>query len=150
MKNWRVLEKKLNGKILINQFATFLSNKSVLYLFSVIDNSSVKFFVAYHLLRIICLVFQPEIRLESTENLHHLSIFVRRETNKNFIFYLYELFRLFLIAIAITRGIRVGVKDHNYVIFSFIGDLGNDVLQNSFTYKWKYMSSLSIPENPNA
>ena len=38
MKNWGVLEKKLNGEMLINQFATFLSNKSVLYLFSVIDN----------------------------------------------------------------------------------------------------------------
>ena len=41
--------------MLINQFTTFLSNKSVFYLFAVIDDSSVKFFVAYHLLRIICL-----------------------------------------------------------------------------------------------
>ena len=43
------------GQMLINQFATFLSNKSVLYLFSVIDDSSVTFFGQYHLLRIICL-----------------------------------------------------------------------------------------------
>ena len=59
MKNWRVLEKKLNGQMLINQFATFLSNKSVLHLFSVIDDSFVNFFGAYHfylkVLRIICL-----------------------------------------------------------------------------------------------
>ena len=41
--------------MLINQFATFLSNKSVWYLFSVIDDSSVRFFGEYHLLRIICL-----------------------------------------------------------------------------------------------
>ena len=41
--------------MLINQFAAFLSNKNVLYLFSVIDDSSVKFFGAYHLVRIICL-----------------------------------------------------------------------------------------------
>ena len=41
--------------MLINQFATFLSKKCVLYLFSVIDDSSVTFFGQYHLLRIICL-----------------------------------------------------------------------------------------------
>ena len=39
----------------INKFATFLSNKSVLYLFSVIADSSVTVFGQYHLLRIICL-----------------------------------------------------------------------------------------------
>ena len=43
VKNWLVLEKKSNGQILINQFATFLSNKSVLYLFLVIDDSSITF-----------------------------------------------------------------------------------------------------------
>ena len=41
--------------MLINHFAIFLSNKSVLYLFSIIDDTSVKYFGAYHLLRIICL-----------------------------------------------------------------------------------------------
>ena len=44
-------------QMLINQFATFLDYKSVLYLFSVIDESSVTVFGQYCLLRIICLYF---------------------------------------------------------------------------------------------
>ena len=43
MKNWLILEKNLDGQMLINQIATFVSNKSVLYLFSVIDYSRFNF-----------------------------------------------------------------------------------------------------------
>ena len=59
--------------MLINQFTTFLSNKSVLYLFSVIDDSSVTFFGQYHLLRIICLY---KIKVQKDLGMVDFQIFV--------------------------------------------------------------------------